>query len=294
MNRRPVIVGIGEALWDVFPDAAHFGGAPANFACHASSLGAEAFMVGAVGADPLGHRALEKLRERGVVISHVRLDPEHATGTVQVSLDETGQASYQFAADTAWDHLKWSDELADLARRADAVCFGTLAQRSAISRQTIRQFVEATPPSSLRVFDVNLRQSFYDAESIRKSLQIASLVKLNDQELPVIQELCGLQSTTPRDLLFELSSRFNLRVAALTRGPAGSLLIADGQEDDSPAPATTVLDTVGAGDAFTAVLVMGLLHQVPLGEINHHANAVAAYVCSQPGATPPLPRQLRV
>jgi len=293
MNTRPVIVGLGEVLWDVYPDAAHFGGAPANFACHAASLGAESWMVSSVGSDELGERAVEKLRERDVQCGHVSRDGRHATGRVLVTLNAAGQASYEFAADTAWDHLTWSDDLVPLAARCDAVCFGTLGQRSPASLETIRRFVKATPASALRVFDVNLRQRFYDAETMRASLQLASAVKLNDEELPIVGELCGLRAVTPREMLNELASQFELRFAALTRGPRGSLLIAGAAEDDCPAPPTTVVDTVGAGDAFTATLVMGFLKGLALDAINRHANAVASYVCSQKGATPVLPDALR-
>ena len=286
------IAGIGEVLWDVFPEAAHFGGAPANFACHAASLGAESWMVSAVGADDFGDRALDALRFRNVECGHVARDPRHATGRVLVTLNKLAQASYEFAADTAWDHLAWSDDIAALAGRCDAVCFGTLGQRSPVSRETIRRFVEATPQTALRIFDVNLRQRFYDAETIRASLQIATAVKLNDEELPIVGELCGLRAVTPREMLIELATTFDLRLAALTRGPRGSLLIAGGEEDECAALHATVVDTVGAGDAFTATLVSGFLRGLPLAAINRHANAVAAYVCSQNGATPALPKKL--
>ena len=293
MSGRPIIAGIGEVLWDVYPDAAHFGGAPANFACHAASLGAESWMVSAVGADELGDRALDALRERGVHCVHLAQDPNHATGRVLVTLDAAGQASYEFAADTAWDHLAWSDDVAARAARCDAVCFGTLGQRSPISCETIRRFAETTPPTALRVFDVNLRQRFYDATTIQASLEIASAVKLNDEELPLVAQLCGLRAVTPREMLIELMTRYDLRLAALTRGPHGSLLISTNEENECPAPPTTVVDTVGAGDAFTATLVSGFLRGLPLAEINRHANAVASFVCSQNGATPALPANLR-
>jgi fructokinase len=287
------VAGLGEVLWDVFPDAAHFGGAPANFACHAASLGAESWMVSAIGADELGNGAIEKLAERGVKCDYVRRDASHATGRVLVTLNQSGQASYEFAADTAWDHLRWSDDLASLAARCDAVCFGTLGQRSPVSRETIRRFVDATPAAALRVFDVNLRQRFYDADTIRNSLELASAVKLNDEELPIVGKLCGLRAVTPREMMIELATQFDLRLAALTRGPRGSLLISSWGEDDCPAAPTTVVDTVGAGDAFTATLVTDFLRDLPLNVINRHANAVASYICSQKGATPVLPAELR-
>jgi fructokinase len=292
MSARPVIAGIGEVLWDVYPDAAHFGGAPANFACHAAGLGAEAWMVSAVGADEFGDRALDSLLERGVECGCVSRDSRHATGRVMVTLDAAGQATYEFAADTAWDHLAWSTELASLARRCDAVCFGTLGQRSSISRDTILRFVEATPLTALKVFDVNLRQQFYDTETIESSLQIASVLKLNGEELPIVTQLCGIKARAPRDMLMELMSRYELRLAAVTNGRDGALLIAAGEEAECPAVPTTVVDTVGAGDAFTATLVSDFLRGLPLVEINRHANAVASFVCSQPGATSPLPASL--
>lgn len=293
MSARPVIAGIGEVLWDVYPDAAHFGGAPANFACHAASLGAEAWMVSAIGADEFGDRALDSLRQRGVECGCVSRDPRHATGRVLVTLDAMGQPSYEFAADTAWDHLSWSEQLASLARRCDAVCFGTLGQRSSISRETIRRFVEATPRAALRVFDVNLRQRFYDTETIETSLEIASAMKLNGEELPLVAELCGIHARTTREVLMELVSRYELRLVALTCGPDGALLLAAGEEAECPAIPTTVVDTVGAGDAFTATLITDFLRGLPLAKINRHANSVASFVCSQPGATSPLPASLQ-
>ena len=293
MSTPPVIAGIGEVLWDVYPDAAHFGGAPANFACHAASLGTESWMVSAVGADDFGDRALDALRQRGVACGHVSRDARHATGRVLVTLNAAGQASYEFAADTAWDHLKWSDDIAALAACCDAVCFGTLGQRSPVSRETIRRFIEATPRTALRVFDVNLRQRFYDAPTLQASLRMASVLKLNDEELPIVAEVCGVHATTPREMLIELATTYDLRLTALTRGPHGSLLLADSEEDDCAALPATVVDTVGAGDAFTATLVTGFLRGLSLATINRQANAVASFVCSQKGATPPLPAQPR-
>lgn len=292
MSVPPVIVGIGEVLWDVYPDAAHFGGAPANFASHAASLGAKARMVSAVGTDEFGDGALESLRLRGVECASVKRDPIHPTGQVLVSLDTAGQPTYEFAADTAWDHLTWSNDLESLARQSDAVCFGTLGQRSPSSRDSIRQFVKTTPAEALRVFDVNLRQRFYDAETIESSLQIASAVKLNEDELPIVAEFCGINGSTPRQMLRELVRRYELRLAALTRGPGGALLISPAEESERPAVPAVVVDTVGAGDAFTATLVFDFLGGLPLGAINAHANAVASFICSQPGATAQIPHNL--
>jgi fructokinase len=293
MKGNPVIAALGEVLWDVFPDGAHFGGAPANFASHAASLGAEAWMVSAVGDDDLGRRAHDVLARHGVKTERVAIDPAHPTGQVLVTIDPAGVPTYQIAEDTAWGHIAWSDSLLPLASRCDAVCFGSLGQRSEESRATIRHFLRSTRPGALRVFDVNLRQHFYSREVIEESLHHASVLKLNDDELPILAQFFEIFGDTDRELLGQLTARFDLSLIALTRGPRGSILHAGGEFDECPAPPTDIVDTVGAGDAFTAVLVMGFLRELPLAEINRHANAVAAYVCSQPGATPELPRELR-
>lgn len=292
MTHRLVIAGIGEVLWDVYPDAARFGGAPANFACHAAALGAEAWMASAVGVDELGDRALDTLEGAGVECGTAARDREHDTGQVLVTLDSSGQASYKFADDSAWDHLEWSAPLESLAKRCDAVCYGTLGQRSPISRATIQRFVSATPQQALRMFDVNLRQHFFDRRTIDTSLRIASAVKLNEEELPNVAELCEINASTPRDMLRQLVERYDLRIAALTCGAEGALLIAGDEESTCPAVPAKVVDTVGAGDAFTATLVPDFLRGLPLAEINRHANAVASFVCSQPGAVMKLPDYL--
>ncbi len=290
----PVVAGIGEVLWDCYPDGAHFGGAPANFASHAASLGAESWMVSAVGTDAHGDRALQVLSDLKVRCDLVARDPKHSTGQVLVTLDAEGVPRYEISLDVAWDHLAWSEHFGAFATRCDAICFGSLAQRSPDSRATIRRFVAAVRRSALRVFDVNLRQRFFDRETIDASLRLASALKLNDEELPVIAELCEIRARAPREILRELMTRYDLHLAALTRGPRGALLLDDRGEDDCLAPETVVVDTVGAGDAFTAALVSDFLRGLPLSRINRHANAVASFVCSQAGATPPLHERLRI
>lgn len=292
MNHQ-VIVGIGEILWDVFPDGPRFGGAPANFACHAAGHGAAAEMVGAVGADDLGRQALEILRQRGVGTGAVQRHDDRPTGTVTVSLDSDGHASYVFAADAAWDALEWSDALADLAGQASAVCFGTLGQRGERSRRTIQRFVSATMPTALRVFDVNLRPPFFDDSVILESLALANILKLNDDELVVLSNLCGL-SGSELERAQALADRFALRAVALTRGRKGALLVQGREYHEQAGEAVPVVDTVGAGDAFTATLVVGMLAGHTLEAINRDACRVAGFVCSQPGATPTIPNHLRI
>ena len=285
-----VVVGLGEILWDVFPTEAHLGGAPANFACHAAALGDDAWIVSAVGHDELGDRALEQLRANGVHCEYVARS-DRPTGRVDVTIDAAGKASYEFAADCAWDHIHSEGEQ-ELQQHCGAICFGSLAQRSPRSRGTIRDFL-SDAPQALRMFDVNLRQEFYDRDVIEASLRLASAVKLNEDELPIVAELCRVWGPDQRAMLRGLVESFDLRLAALTCGPAGALLMTPTEESHAPAPDVTVVDTVGAGDAFTATLVHDFLRGIPLDTINRHANAVAAYVCSQPGATATIPQELR-
>ncbi len=286
-DRSPVIVGLGEILWDVFPDGPRFGGAPANFACHVAALGGNSQIVSAVGRDKLGEKALAELGNRQVGTSGVHRHEDRPTGIVTVSLDADGHASYEFAADTAWDALPWSAELAQLAERTSAVCFGTLGQRNQRSRETIRRFVSATPSAALRIFDVNLRPPFVSDSVILESLALTNVLKLNDEELPTVAALCDL-SGSDVEVMQELADRFALRAVALTRGPRGAVLVRDGRLSEHPGVAAEVVDTVGAGDAFTAALALGLLDGSDLEAINRSACQLAAFVCSQSGATPRL------
>ncbi len=290
-ERKPTIVGLGEILWDVFPDGPRFGGAPANFACHVAALGGNAQMVSALGCDDYGRQAFDELNTRGVGTDGVRRDAERPTGTVTVSLDADGHASYEFASDTAWDALPWSDGLARLAAETSAVSFGTLGQRIQRSRETIRQFVKATPAGARRIFDVNLRPPFVTDPVILDSLPLANVLKLNDEELPTLAALCEL-SGSQIEIMRQLAGRFALDVVALTRGDRGAVLLRGEEVSEHPGVATEVVDTVGAGDAFTAVLALGLLAGSDLTTINEDACKVAAFVCSQSGATPQLPAGL--
>jgi fructokinase len=292
MNDRLTVVGLGELLWDLFPDGPRFGGAPANFACHATALGADAYLASSVGRDDLGRKGQDALLAHGVHADCVMVCDAAPTGTVDVTLDIAGKAQFRFAPDVAWDHLQWSEPLERLAGPCAAVCFGTLAQRSDVSRQTIRRFVRATRPTALRIFDMNLRAPYYDADTIRESMALASILKLNDEELPIVASLCGL-SGTDTDLLARLAERFGLDVVALTRGPHGALLWRRGEICDVPGISVVVRDTVGAGDAFTAAMAIGLIRNEPLDVINKRACQVAAYVCSCSGATPALTDAIR-
>ncbi len=289
---RPIVVGLGEVLWDLLPGGKQFGGAPANFAYHAQALGARAYVVSCVGADALGEEILGRLDALALSRDCVAVDAAHPTGTVSVELDAGGRPTYVIHENVAWDFLRPGPAMLSLAKAADAVCFGSLAQRSAVSRATIRDFLAATGKNCLRIFDINLRQHYFDAGIIAASLSRATVLKLNDEELPVVAELLSI-SGAEEEMLGTLCRRFDLRLIALTKGAQGSLLFSPAGSSAQPGLAVEVADTVGAGDAFTAALGMGMLAGLRLDVINAHANRVARYVCSQRGATPPMSADLR-
>lgn len=292
-NVSPVVIGLGEILWDVFPDGPRFGGAPANFACSSAALSdrVDARMVSAVGKDDLGQQALQQLERRNVNVSHVAVR-DQPTGTVQVSLDAEGHASYEFAADTAWDHLEYSDSLAELAAAANAVCFGTLGQRSSESADTIQRFVRATPPDCLRIFDINLRPPFFNDDIVLQSLECCTILKLNDDELAMAARLSEAAGSVDQQLA-KIAQRWQLHAVALTLGANGAKMWHDGRVLEAAGVQTTIRDTVGAGDAFTATLATGLLAGTAPQQILQRACEVAAWVCSQDGGTPPIPEHLK-
>jgi fructokinase len=287
MPNSPLIVGLGEVLWDIFPDGAKFGGAPANFACHAAGLGGDVQMVSGLGNDTLGNEGVESLESHRVGTKYIQRDPNRPTGTVHVNVDEQGVADYVFADNTAWDFLQWNEQLEELAHSLDVVCFGTLGQRSETSRQTIQQFVRATSSNAIRLFDINLRPPFFTQEVIEQSLQLANALKLNDDELPMVAKLCGASGDELQQLL-GIETYFNLQFIALTRGPNGAIIVRGDEASEFGGVPTEVKDTVGAGDAFTAAMLHKLLAGASLHETNEFACQVAAYVCSQAGATPEL------
>lgn len=290
---RAKILALGEVLWDLLPSGKQLGGAPANFTFQCRSLGADAGLVTRVGDDGLGREVLDRFRSLGLPTDTVQIDPEAPTGTVDVTLAPDGQPVYTIRADAAWGRIEADALATSRAAGADAVCFGSLAQRDEPSRSSIRALVESTRPEALRMFDVNLRAPFVDRGVVEESLGLANALKLNDAELPELAIMFGLVDET-RSVMAALADRFGLALVALTRGPHGSLLFADGAWSDHPGISVGVSDTIGAGDAFTAALVVGRLAGRPLDAINRHANEVAAFVCSQPGGTPALPDALKL
>jgi fructokinase len=289
MPDKPLILALGEILWDLLPAGKQLGGAPANFAYHASQLGGDARIVSAVGQDDLGREMLDLLHARGLDSAQVVIDGEHPTGTVSVSLRD-GHPDYQIHEGVAWDFVPTSAALLELAAGADAVCFGTLAQRSAVTRQTIGAVLAAVRPNTVRVFDVNLRQHYYDRAIIETLLGATDVLKLNDQELPIVGKLLDFGGPV-HERMFANYPRLSL--IAVTRGAGGSILYSPNCSFEHAGHLVpNLVDTIGAGDAFTAALTIGLLRRQNVNLINDRANRLAAHVCTHPGATPPIPPAL--
>jgi fructokinase len=292
------VIGVGEVLWDLLVTGPQLGGAPANFAYHAHALGAQAQVITRVGKDDYGREIIRRFHDMGLPDTTVQIDDTVPTGTAMVALSGDGLAEFTIQENVAWDHIAVTREALVAASEAHAICFGSLAQRSEPSRNTIQQLVAETPADALRVFDINLRQQFYSRGLIERSLQLANVLKLNDDELPTLAEMFGLTGFAEHQIKHPiewLAHTFSLRLVALTRGANGSLLYQKDNNEvrwsDCPSRPVKVVDTVGAGDSFTAAMVLGLLRKMDLDEINTIANEVARYVCSEPGATPALPTE---
>ena len=285
------IAGIGELLWDMLPSGKQLGGAPSNFAYHMQQAGFETFVVSVVGKDQDGEEILEVLDQLQLNDSFVQSIRDYPTGTVTVKLNPSGIPEYTIHKNVAWDHIEWSDGLDALSREVDAVCFGSLAQRDADSGNTICRFLESTNPQCLRVFDINLRQSFYTKEIILRSLELANVLKINEEELSIVIEILGY-SGKEESQLNQLLKGFDLRLIAHTMGGGGSLLLTQDEISSCQVPEIEVADTVGAGDVFTAILLAGMLNKQTLNTTHKIATELAAFVCTQNGATPKLPREI--
>ena len=285
------IIAIGELLWDCFADDCRLGGAPANVACLCAQYGADVTLVSAVGEDELGRAALAQLVDKKLAINNIQIS-SYPTGQVSVNVSTFGIPSYRIEENVAWDHIHLPSFFAGQVGEAHGICFGSLAQRGTESRRTIREALRLCPDSCLKVFDVNLRLHYYDREIIVESLQLANVLKLNHEEMPVLTEMFALTGDE-KNQLRELMLRFDLQCIALTRGSAGSLIMSETAVSERPCtPVGQIADTVGAGDAFTAALLIGLIKRRDIDEINLQASQTAAYVCTQTGATPALPADL--
>jgi fructokinase len=284
MKKR--VVGLGEVLWDLLPGGPSLGGAPANFAYITTLMGDQGIVASRVGEDSRGIDALRGMEELGLNIDYVQTDREHPTGVVHVKMDGRGIAEYEIEQPVAWDFLEWNPDWQQLALDADAVCFGSLAQRSEKSCATIRQFLGAAPEHTLKVFDVNLRQSYYSAEILCESMRLADVVKLNDDELPKLMGLMNMAEKDEKASARRLIRDYGLKVVCITRGSHGSLLVAGEDVSEHAGFRVSVADTVGSGDAFTAGLVHEYLHGASLDLMNEVANLVGAWVASEVGAMP--------
>jgi fructokinase len=287
---QPDILCLGEVLWDLFPTGPRFGGAPANLACHATLLGGKVALVSAVGDDPRGREALTILRAYGVDVSLVQTKAGVPTGSVSVTLDAAGKPTFEIQPDAAWDHITLIPDLTNQIAEAKILCFGTLGQRSKTSRATLRHVLGVAEQKGVRrVLDVNLRKPFHDASLIRDSISLASVLKFSEDELEEIKSACGISSSPDAEaILAALLERFDLELVVMTRGADGALLVSWKETVRQPGVPTTVRDTVGAGDAFTAAMVVGLLKSDSLKEIARVACKTASLVCAHSGAVPDL------
>ncbi|MDE6534974.1 MAG: carbohydrate kinase [Muribaculaceae bacterium] len=284
---KKIIVGIGEVLWDCLPGGRKLGGAPANFAYHASQCGFDGCVVSAVGEDELGAEALSIFADKGLNFEIAEVP--FPTGTVLITLDETGVPNYEFATPAAWDNIPFTPAFKELAESCRAVCFGSLAQRCAVSRGSIRRFVLAVPDDSMKIFDVNLRQNFYDRELLDESMTLCNVLKINDEELETIRELFNLPEGDVKSQCRALIWSYELKMLILTCGVKGSYVFTPDEESFLPTPEVEVADTVGAGDSFTASFVASILQGKSIPESHSIATRTAAYVCTHHGAMPPYP-----
>ena len=286
------IVGLGEVLWDVLPEGKKLGGAPANFAYHAGQfLGSDnTIAISALGEDKLADETIEALKEHDLNCLLPRVP--YPTGTVQVQLDEQGIPTYDIKENVAWDNIPFNEDIQNIARNCRAVCFGSLAQRNVVSRETIHQFLDATPADCMKIFDINLRQQFYTKEVIRESLQRCNVLKINDEELVIIGRMFGYPGLDMENKCWLILGKYNLDMLVLTCGTNGSYVFTPGVMSFQQTPKVQVADTVGAGDSFTGSFCASILNGKSVPEAHMKAVEVSAFVCTQNGAMPTLPSTL--
>ena len=292
MKDNMKVVGIGEALWDVLPEGKKIGGAPANFAYHVSQFGLDSRAVSAIGDDPLGKELKDNFDERKV--KYILETVPYPTGTVQVELDPVGVPVYDIKENVAWDNIQFNDELKALAKETGAVCFGSLAQRNIVTRETLNKFLDAIPAENdpLIVFDINLRQGFYTKEILEDSMKRCNILKINDEELVTVSRMFGYPGIDLQDKCWILLGKYNLKMLILTCGVNGSYVFTPGEVSFLPTPTVEVADTVGAGDSFTAAFISSILKGKSVKEAHDKAVRTYAYVCTQKGAMPILPPEI--
>ena len=286
------IVGMGEALWDCLPDGRKIGGAPANFAYHVKQFGFKSLAISAIGKDELGAEIVEKFNQRN--LEHLLETVDYPTGTVQVTLDQKGIPCYEICEDVAWDNIPYTDRLDEIAHNCQVVCFGSLAQRNPVSRETINRFIDSMPlaEDTLKVFDINLRQHFYTEETIVNSLNKCNVLKINDEELVIVSRMFGYPELSQSDACRRILETYGLKMLILTCGTDGSYVFTSDETSFQPTPKVQVADTVGAGDSFTGSFIASILKGKTISEAHKRAVEVSAYVCTQNGAMPVLPTQL--
>ena len=286
------IVGMGEALWDCLPDGRKIGGAPANFAYHVKQFGFKSLAISAIGKDELGAEIVEKFNQRN--LEHLLETVDYPTGTVQVTLDQKGIPCYEICEDVAWDNIPYTDRLDEIAHNCQVVCFGSLAQRNPVSRETINRFIDSMPlaEDTLKVFDINLRQHFYTEETSVNSLNKCNVLKINDEELVIVSRMFGYPELSQSDACRRILETYGLKMLILTCGTDGSYVFTSDETSFQPTPKVQVADTVGAGDSFTGSFIASILKGKTIPEAHKRAVEVSAYVCTQNGAMPVLPAQL--
>ena len=289
---KDIVVGMGEALWDMLPEGKKIGGAPANFAYHVSQFGLSSCVVSAIGDDSLGKEIIENFASKG--LNHHIAQVPYPTGTVQVDIDQAGIPQYEIKENVAWDNIPYTAHLEALAENTKAVCFGSLAQRSVVSRSTINRFLDAMPQTddTLIVFDINLRQGFYNKEILCNSMKRCNILKINDEELILVSRMFGYPGIDLQDKCWILLGKYNLKMLILTCGINGSYVFTPGHVSFQPTPQVEVADTVGAGDSFTAAFIASILKGKSVTEAHRLAVQTSAYVCTQNGAMPILPARL--
>ena len=294
MQQKRYVVGLGEALWDVLPEGKKLGGAPANFAYHAGQmLGSDnTIAISALGEDKLAEETIEALKEHN--LNYLMPRVPYPTGTVQVTLAEGGIPTYDIKENVAWDNIPFTPEIEEIASNCRAVCFGSLAQRNIVSRENIHRFLDATPKDCVKIFDINLRQQFYSKEVIQASLRRCNVLKINDEELVLIGRMFGYPGLDIENKCWLILGKYNLDMLVLTCGTNGSYVFTPGQMSFQETPKVEVADTVGAGDSFTGSFCAAILSGKPVAEAHKLAVKVSAFVCTQNGAMPTVPEDLKI
>ena len=283
--QKKLIIGFGELLWDILDNEKLLGGAPANFGYHCQQSGADARIVSAIGNDDFGDEIIEHFDNKGLTTDYLQRTSNYPTGTVTVEVDGQGIPSYTIHEQVAWDHIEWNDTLQSLSQSADAICFGSLSQRSPVSKATLQRILHSVPQRCLKVFDINLRPPYYDTAILAKSLELANIIKMNVEEAIIVGEMFNWGSDA-QVIVKQLLKKFNFQLIAITYGEEGSRLFTTDKESFMKVNAVKISDTIGAGDSFTAALITGWLNQLPLAEIHKLATNLSAYVCTQRGAMP--------